>query len=120
MKLSKSEIIDLILLARTSSKPSAAHAAEMKKLEEELNSTELEIEGYERAGWTKFDSGNAKTYPPEGEEFLAWGLPDPDCSETMTIFTCWRSSFGFSCDASGYPEVHHWRPLPNPPEKADD
>lgn len=88
----------------------------------------LEIEGYERkdhfadAGkmaWTKFDSGERATYPPKWEEVLAWGLPDPDSSETPTFFMCWRSSFGFSCEASSYPEVHFWRPLPKPPGKEE-
>lgn len=95
-----------------------------------LEAGTLEIEGYERKDhlrdvtkmadeWTKFDSGKGVTYPPEGEEVLAWGLPNPDISNATTLFVCWRSSFGFSCDASAYPEIHFWRPLPPPPTESE-
>ncbi len=86
---------------------------------EALQNNELEIEGYEHVKWTKFDPGKRVTYPPKGEEVLAWGLPSPDDSEVPTLFVCWRSCLGFSCEASAYPEIHFWRPLPPPPGKEE-
>lgn len=83
----------------------------------------LEIEGYIREdhfadaskmGWTKFDPDKEDTYPPKGE-FIAWGLPDPDCYGAHVEFFCWRDDGGFSCNESAYPEVLYWQPSPKPP-----
>lgn len=92
---------------------------EFSDIIDEIDNGKLAIEGYERSEWTKFDSSKGNTYPPK-EMFLAWGLPDPDCSDTPTVFVCWRNNYGFSCDESAYPEVHFWRPLPKPPQETEE
>lgn len=125
MKLSKQQLADIFDDAADfdGSNEQAVYARKA------LLAGTLEIEGYIRAdhfadagkmGWTKFDPDKRDTYPPpKGKEFLAWGLPDPDFSKAPTFFVCWRSSFGFSCDASACPEIHFWRPLPPPPGKEE-
>lgn len=85
---------------------------ENEKLIERISELEAQVK------WTKFDSSKGDTYPPK-EMFLAWGLPDPDCSETPIWFVCWRNDYGFGCDESAYPEVHYWRPLPKPPVETE-
>ena len=88
--------------------------AHFKKEDEKLIERISELEA--QVKWTKFDSSKVDTYPPKGM-FLAWGLPSPDYGGSPTWFVCWRNNYGFSCDESAYPEVHFWKPLPEPPQE---
>lgn len=128
MKLSKDELIYLLRGVGTEW-GSIEDAFRAEHVIDALEKGTLEIEGYERKDhlrdttkmadeWTKFDSCKGDTHPPK-EKFLAWGLPDPDCDGTPTEFFCWRDDFGFSCNESAYPEIHFWRPRPNPPQESE-
>ena len=79
---------------------------------EALKYKELEIEGYERSQWVKFDPNDPKTIPPKNTVVLLTiqGLPLED-----NICT-WHTNLQERHNARGLPGVFtHWRPLPNPP-----
>ena len=79
----------------------------------ELEDGTLEIEGYERVGWIKFDPNDPKTHPPKNTVVLLaiQGLPLEDNIHT------WRSHLQERHNAQGLPGTFtHWRPLPPPIE----
>ena len=85
-----------------------------------INKT-LEIEGYERSDWTRFDPKDPKTFPPDDKIVLAYGLPDPLKNRSCAVyFFAWADSAGmFLGQESADPEVHFWRPLPKPPQETE-
>lgn len=103
MKITKQQLSDIIYvpvikddLDRLASEARAA-----------LEAGTLEIEGYERVQWTRFDP---KTFPPKNKDVLftdgsgvAFGYMD----ENKRVF-------------SWIPEPTHWRPLPNPPVETEE
>lgn len=111
MKLSKQQLSDIIYtpvikdeLDRLASKARA-----------ELAAGNLEIEGYERVQWTRFDPNDPKTYPPKGW-FLGYVagtivqlLRHPD--ETDEYFA---NKFSIKN------HLTHWRPLPNDPVETEE
>lgn len=82
----------------------------------------LEIEGYERVQWTKFDPDDPKTFPEDDKMVLAYGFPDPDDNRSCAVyFFAWADSAGvFAGQESADPEVHFWRPLPKPPVEQEE
>ena len=76
----------------------------------------LEIEGYERSEWIKFDPNDPKTIPPKNTVVLLTiqGLPLEDNIHT------WRTNLQERHNAQGLPGVFtHWRKLPNPPVETE-
>ena len=87
-----------------------------RDLEQAANNDTLEIEGYERCGWIKFNPNDPKTYPPKNTVVLLTiqGLPLEDNIHT------WRTYLQERHNAQGLPGVFtHWRPLPKPPTEQD-
>lgn len=102
MKLSKQQLAD-IFDDSADFEGSNEDAFDARKA---LEDGTLEIEGYERVQWTRFDP---KTLPPKNKDVLftdgsgvAFGYMD----ENKRVF-------------SWIPEPTHWRPLPPPPVETE-
>lgn len=79
-------------------------------LEQEADNDALEIEGYERLNWTKFDQNDESTFPPcEGVYLVCRGV-EPYFREAK--FYGEKVGFGDTC-------VILWRPLPKLPLEID-
>lgn len=75
-----------------------------------LEAGTLEIEGYERVQWTKFDQNDESTFPPcEGVYLVCRGV-EPYFREAK--FYGEKVGFGDTC-------VILWRPLPKIPSEID-
>ena len=86
-----------------------------RDLEQAANNDTLEIEGYSRNEWVKFDPKNPKTFPPKNSVVL--------------VMICKKLSDGApkKMSVEVFNEYHmpnwlggtftHWRPLPPPPGK---
>lgn len=77
-----------------------------RDLENALYADNLEIEGYEKSEWIKFDSNDSKTFPPKGNDQFLTLSNDGEIR-----------SMRFDFDAALVWKYHisHWRPLPNLP-----
>ena len=85
-------------------------------LEQAENNDTLEIEGYERVQWTKFDSCKLDTYPTKLTPILAFGFPNPDNNLMPEFFVCQLSVMcDFISKESYDAKVLFWRPLTKPP-----
>ena len=80
---------------------------EVKAIYDSLWKDELEIEGYERTGWTKFDPDDPKTPLDKFERVLFSMDGVIMCGTMQDILTAKRRGA----------EQIYWRPLPNPPGK---
>jgi hypothetical protein len=77
----------------------------------------LEIEGYVRSLWIKFDKNDPSTYPPVGHHLIAYGHGHMSlmfryslATETAEKFADrFTQRYGFT----------HWHPLPPPPGKEE-
>lgn len=79
-------------------------------LEQEADNDTLEIDGYERVQWTKFDQNDESTFPPcEGVYLVCRGV-EPYFREAK--FYGEKVGFGDTC-------VILWRPLPKLPLEID-
>lgn len=84
-----------------------------------LNDDALEIEGYTRDKWTRFDPKDPKTFPPvdkylllaQNERILGVYVPCPEW-----IVVDWRCVGELKHKGE---TVTHWRPLPPPPGKEE-
>lgn len=79
---------------------------------EALQNEELEIEGYERANWVKFDPNDEATHPMKTDEYLV--ALDGWAFAQAVIF--YKSKSAFDTQEN----VTHWRPLPKPPVETED
>ena len=81
----------------------------VEKAIDSLDSNTLEIEGYERSEWTKFDKDDSTTFPPKGKflYFDGFGI-------AIGIHLQCEKKDGF---AHIYRKITHWRPLPKPPQE---
>ena len=112
MKLSKEEFEEVLMEA-------AHHTSNIRggrcvEIHDAFIDNDLEIEGYERIGWIKFNPTDPKTIPPKNTVVLLaiQGLPLED-----NICT-WQTYLQERHNARGLPGVFtHWRPLPPPPGK---
>lgn len=108
MKITKQQLSDIIYvpvikddLDRLASEARAA-----------LEAGTLEIEGYERATWTRFDVNNPKTFPPKTGEYVV-AIEGRSTSTTRKFSTEYSEFFA--------PEkITHWRPLPKPPVESEE
>ena len=75
-----------------------------------LEAGTLEIEGYERTEWTKFDPNDTKTFPPCNGTYWVFRSVEPRQMESN--FYGEKAGFAVTC-------ITHWRPLPKPPGKEE-
>ena len=107
MNISKRELADILYDAADFD---ASNEQAFDVIRELLAGT-LEIEGYERRGWTKFDSGNPKTFPEHGSLVLMCRKDGVVCIGHFFDGDEKRSYWGH--------EVTHWQPLPKPPAETE-
>ena len=114
MKLSKQQLSDIIYtpvikdeLDRLASEARA-----------ELEAGNLEIEGYERSDWTRFDPNDPKTFPPCGG-FL--GYFTGQCGDKYQDVHFRNNEYTDEEFATRmvYHKLTHWRPLPNDPVETE-
>lgn len=79
-----------------------------------LQDDELEIEGYERSDWARFDPNDPKTFPPSGG-FL--GYFTGQCGDKYQDVYFRNNEYTDEEFATrmAYHKLTHWCPLPNPP-----
>lgn len=84
----------------------------VEKVIEALQNEELEIEGYSRDEWTRFDPENSNTFPPPGHYLCAY--------KDDEVYPAYRSD---KCNdeifASLPHDITYWRPLPKPPVETE-
>lgn len=75
-----------------------------------LTADNVEIEGFERGEWTKFDPNDPNTFPPKGDEMFLTLANDGEirsmCFDVNTALI-WKH------------HISHWRPLPLPPKETE-
>lgn len=115
MKLDKS---DLFFIFDSVDALSEKGSYQAETLAEEAHSAlyhnELEIEGYQRAEWTKFNPNDPKTFPPVGNFIFFQG-----CEEGYGYIGTGNRNEEDTDEAFAsraiYPYLTHWLPLPQPP-----
>lgn len=111
MKLSKEELIELMYAVGTEF-GSYDDKIKAEAIIKALKDNDLEIEGYERSEWTRFDPDDSRTFPTKTGgsivliHFKYAGLNIVECAKFN--FSWWTSA-----------HVTHWRPLPKPPGKEE-
>lgn len=81
-----------------------------------LKAGTLEIEGYERVQWTKFDPNDKKTFP---KKYPVLVHLDYGGIEICTLFFDGKFQTGVG-DSFAPEKITHWRPLPGlPPGKEE-
>ena len=85
-----------------------------KQISPKLTADNVEIEGFERVEWVKFDPNDPKTFPPCGE-FLGY--------VAGTVVRAFRhpgeTDEYFANKFSIKNHLTHWRPLPKPPPETE-
>lgn len=105
MKLSKESLNEILFEASMSIHDDAYKAGIA------LENDTLEIEGYERFEWIKFDPNNPNTFPPKTDEYIV-AIEGRSTSTTRKYSAEYLEFFA--------PEkITHWRPLPKPPGKEE-
>lgn len=72
----------------------------------------LEIEGYERFKWTRFDPDDPKTFPPELTRVQVF---DKESGEVLTA----KYDYDSREWSLSWCMITHWRPLPKPPAESE-
>lgn len=117
MKLRKEEFEEVLMEA-------AHHTANIRggrcvEIHDAFIHNNLEIEGYEKSEWIKYDMRDPKTFPPvdkylllaQNERILGVYVPFPEW-----IVVDWRCVGELKYKGE---TVTHWRPLPPPPGKEE-
>ena len=73
-----------------------------------LENDTLEIEGYERVQWTRFNPQDSDTFPPPGDYLCAY--KDDEVYPAYRSDKCTDEKF-----ASLSHDMEYWRPFPKPP-----
>lgn len=84
---------------------------EVKVVFDSLKNDELEIEGYERSQWVKFDPEDVDTFPPPGH-YLCVSSNGGEVDVAYRSDKCTDEIF-----ASLPHDMRYWRPIPNPPKE---
>lgn len=84
---------------------------EVEAIYNSLWKDELEIEGYERSEWNKFDPEDVDTFPPPGH-YLCVSSNGGEVDVAYRGDKCTDEIF-----ASLPHDMRYWRPLPNPPKE---
>ena len=89
-----------------------------RDLEQEADNDTLEIEGYERVQWTRFDPNDPKTFPPSGG-FL--GYFTGQCGDKYQDVHFRNNEYTDEEFATRmvYHNLTHWRPLPSDPVETE-
>jgi hypothetical protein len=114
MKLSRKQLEDFIVGSMRDNGENGWGSEEERAALEALRNDSLEIEGYTRDKWTRFDPKDPKTFPPIDTTVLltVQGRYDVICT--------WRTCANERQIAFGLPRPFtHWRPLPPPPGKEE-
>lgn len=115
MKLSKQSLMNALILA-TEKTASLVFAGAQNALQDGT----LEIEGYERVQWIRFDPNDPKTYPPTDKEILVWGRPRlSKAPKDVCRGYLEDDRFCMAESADDIWDVSYWRPLPNPPTETE-
>lgn len=115
MNLSKEELVNLLYSVGTEW-GSYEEKIRSAAVAEALKDGTLDVEGYERVQWKKFDFYKEDTYPAKLTPILAFGFPNPDNSLMPEFFVCQLSVMcDFISKESYDAKVILWRPLPKPP-----
>jgi hypothetical protein len=115
MKLSKLTLEWLIYHAQHSDVAGYTELKIIEEINEALSDDTLEIEGYEKSEWIKFDPDNPKTFPPQTEEgyIIAY--------ENETVATgIWWGAEKIFISVPRKKGITHWRPLPKPPTETEE
>lgn len=118
MNLSKDELVNLLYSVGTEwcSYEDYKEKIRSAAVAEALKDGTLDVEGYERVQWKRFDSCKEDTYPAKLTPILAFGFPNPDNSLVPEFFVCQLSVMcDFISKESYDAKVLFWRPLPKPP-----
>ena len=112
MNLTKDELYFLLESIDALSEKGSYQAEELaENAYSALYHDELEIEGYEKVEWVKFDQNDPKTYPAESGDYIVYLL---DEGYPMPVYAAW---FNDSHKFSATLPVSHWRKMPLPPVK---
>lgn len=104
MKISKNDLLELI-----SRDGDLDHVSRVEVVLA-TQDNELEIEGYERVQWTRFDLDDESTYPPFGH-YLCVSSNGGEVDVAYRSDKCTDEIF-----ASLPHDMRYWRPLPKPPQ----
>ena len=108
MKLSKEEFLEVLMEAAHHT--SKINGQKCVEIHDALLDNALEIDGYERVQWTRFDWDNPKTYPANLGKYLV------RYSFGKTGIEKWEGeNLGFVSSDRRY--ITHWLPLPKPPQE---
>lgn len=112
MKLTKNELFFLLESIDALSENGSHQAEELaENAHSALCHNDLDIEGYERVEWIRFDPNDPKTFPPQTEEgyIIAY--------ENGTVATgIWWGIEKIFISVPRKKGITHWRPFPNPPQ----
>lgn len=81
-----------------------------RDLENALLVDNLEIEGYEKSEWIKFDPNNPKTFPPELTRVQVF---DKESGDILTA----KYDYDSNEWSLSWCMITHWRTLPKPPQE---
>ena len=112
MKISKITLQWLVYHALRSDTAGHAELNLIEEISEALKEDELEIEGYEKSEWVKFDMNDPKTFPPHRKVVVVATKDGRVGTSEVGIDTTYNE-----CGFVGYyrDEVTHWRAAPVPP-----
>lgn len=83
---------------------------------DEIDNGTLEIEGYERATWTKLNPNDSKTFPKRYPVLILLNYGGIDI---CTLFFDGKFQTG-TIDSYSPNKITHWRPLPKPPTETEE
>lgn len=86
-----------------------------RDLENALCVNNLEIEGYEKSEWIKFDRGNPDTYPPPGKHYIAYAHGGCHMAVMYRYLSETETDEQFADRFSLRYGFTHWRPEPKMP-----
>lgn len=113
MKLNKNTLQWLIYHALHSNVAGHAELNLIEEIDEALKDDTLEIEGYEKSEWIKFDRGNPDTYPPRNQHIIAYS---PGHISTLYCFSKEaETDEQFANNFSVRYGFTHWKPGPKAP-----
>ena len=93
-----------------------------RDLEQEADNGALEIEGYERVGWIKFDPNDPKTFPPKNKHIYITNIyanHDERWACKLCEYYLELALKKLSSAIKEHGAVIHWRPLPEPPVESN-
>lgn len=103
MKLNKQSLMYALVCA--TNKTAGLMFAEAQN---SLQNGTLEIDGYERVQWTRFNPQDSDTFPPPGHYLCAY--KDDEVYPAYRSDKCTDEKF-----ASLSHDIEYWRPFPKPP-----